>query len=358
MDQTMFNKLIASGVKHGASDVHFLVGQPPKYRVKGTLVPLKVDKLTPQDTLEIAQIVFQKNPTVIMKDLTEVDTSYSLPKIARFRVCIFKQRGTVGIVMRIIPSATPSIEDLNLPSIVKKIAHMERGLVLVTGVTGSGKSSTLAAMIKEINTNLNGKHIITIEDPIEFLHPHIKCSITQREVGPDTRSFNAALRTALRQDPDIIMVGEMRDYETIDTALKAAETGHLVFSTVHTTDAAKTINRLMAVFPAEEQQVVRYRLVDSLKATISQRLLPRADGQGRLVAAEVLISTQRIQEYIADVEKTGSLLDVLNEGYTLYGTQSFDLHLSKLYQAGKITLEVAQAAATSPADFERALSFE
>jgi twitching motility protein PilT len=358
MDKDTMNKLLAAGIKHGASDIHFLVAQPPMYRVKGTLVPLKAEKISREDTIDIAGLLTDPDHKFDIRTVTELDTSYSLPGISRFRVSIFKQRGSCAIVLRIIPPEIPTIESLNLPPIIRKLTLIERGLILVTGVTGSGKSSTLAAMINEINSNRSGKHVITIEDPIEFLHPHKKCSISQREIGLDTKSFSSALRSALRQDPDIILVGEMRDYETIDTAIKAAETGHLVFSTVHTTDAAKTINRLIAVFPAEEQQVVRYRLVDSLTATISQRLLPRADGKGRIVAAEVMVSTPRIREYIMDAQKTESINDVLNEGYSQYGMQSFDLHLSQLYQQKLITIETARAAATNPADFERALSFD
>lgn len=358
MEQKTFNTYLAAGVKHGASDIHFIVAQPPMYRVKGTLVPLRANKLTPDDTHKMAIFLSKEHPEVDIESLKELDTSYSLPKVARFRVSVFRQRGTFGVIMRIIPTEIPNIEELGLPAVVNKIASFERGLVLVTGVTGSGKSSTLAAMINSINSNYSGRHILTIEDPIEFLHPHLKCSLTQREIGRDTDSFANALKAALRQDPDVILVGEMRDYETMDTALKAAETGHLVLSTVHTTDAAKTIGRLIAVFPAEEQAVVRYRLADALKAIISQRLLPRADGKGRVVAVEVMITTQRTHEYILNPEKTGSLADVLVEGHIQYGMQSFDLHLSQLYKQNIISLDVASSAATSASDFERALSFE
>ena len=228
--------------------------------------------------------------------------------------------------------------------------------MLVTGATGSGKSSTLAAMIDHINRT-RADHILTIEDPIEFLHTNRKSSISQREVGPDTQTFTTALRAALRQDPDVILVGEMRDPETIDIALKAAETGHMVYSTVHTTDAAKTIGRLIGVFPAEEQQQVRLRLSDNLKGVISQRLLPRADGKGRAVAAEVMVATKTVQEHIKDPDKTGSLKDVIERGRDQYGMQSFDQHLTELYQKKAITLEVAKSAASNPSDFERALNF-
>jgi len=358
MDQSVFNKLLKTGVEYGASDIHFLVGIPPSYRLKGNLVPIKANALSDQDTLAIVKILTAKEQRLDLEKLTEFDSSYSLPQLSRFRVNIFKQRGTFGAILRIIPPEIPTLEQLKLPPIVQKISMYERGLVLVTGVTGSGKSSTLAAMVNEINSKQSGKHILTIEDPIEFLHPHKKCAITQREIGQDTTEFAVALRAALRQDPDIILVGEMRDYETIDTALKAAETGHLVFSTVHTTDAAKTIGRLISVFPAQTQQAARYRLADALRATISQRLLERADKKGRIVAAEVMIATNRIREYILDEEKGTGLADVITEGHSQYGMQTFDQHLSILYKKGLITLQTATGAATSPSDFQRALDFE
>jgi len=358
MDERTFNQLLEAGVKHGASDIHFLVGLPPSYRMKRKLTPIKGSKLKPADTLEVAVMITKKDKSFDLREVHEYDTSYSLSNLSRFRVNIFKQRGTLGVILRIIPREIPTVDSLNLPDLVRKIANYERGLVLVTGVTGSGKSSTLAAMINEVNCTRSGKHILTIEDPIEFLHPHRRCSVSQREVGRDSNSFASALRSALRQDPDIILVGEMRDYETIDTGLKAAETGHLVFSTVHTTDAAKTIGRMISVFPAQAQQAARYRLADALKATISQRLLQRADGKGRVPAAEIMIATQRVREYILDEERTGGLADVIKEGHLQYGMQTFDLHLSQLYKSGLISLETATAAATSPADFERALNFE
>ena len=358
MDQNILNKLLSTGVEYGASDIHFLVGIPPAYRMKGVLVPIKMGPLKPEDTLEIVKILLSREKSINLETIREFDTSYSLAKLSRFRVNIFKQRGTFGAILRIIPPEVPTLEQLKLPKVLKDISGFERGLVLVTGVTGSGKSSTLAAMINEVNATLSGKHILTIEDPIEFIHPHKKCTVTQREIGHDTESFGVALRAALRQDPDIILVGEMRDYETIDTALKAAETGHLVFSTVHTTDAAKTIGRLISVFPAEAQQAARYRLADALRATISQRLIEAADKKGRVVAAEIMIVTNRVRDYILDEEKSTGLTDVIIEGKSQYGMQSFDQHLSILYRQGLITLPTARAAATSPTDFQRALDFE
>jgi len=269
-------------------------------------------------------------------------------------VNILKQKGRFGAVLRVIPSEIPSLEGLGLPPILKTVALQERGLVLVTGVTGSGKSTTLAAMVGEINGAVR-KHVVTIEDPIEFVHTDRLSRITQREVGLDTESFAMALRAALRQDPDVILVGEMRDAVTIDTGLKAAETGHLVFSTVHTNDAAKTVGRLIDVFPTDAQAVVRQRLADNLKATISQRLLRRKDGQGRVVAMEIMVSTMSVQEMIKDPARTWEIKDYIERSRDMYGTQSFDQHLIELYESEVISLETAKAAATNPADLERAL---
>jgi twitching motility protein PilT len=350
--------LLSAGTQHGASDIHFKVGDPPTYRVNGNLVPLKYDRLKPADTLAICQHVI-KDAEVLesLGEIQEHDTSYSLPGVSRFRVNIFRQRGTLSLILRIIPSTVPTMESLGLPPVVAQIASFERGLVLLTGATGSGKSSTLAAMINHVNQTRR-VHILTIEDPIEFLHTNAKGSISQREIGIDTRNYNVALRAALRQDPDVILVGEMRDAESIDIALKASETGHMVFSTVHTTDAAKTIGRLVSVFPAEEQQTVRYRLADNLKATMSQRLLPRAGGKGRALAAEIMVVTKTIQEYIRDPDRTGGIKDAIEKGRSQYGMQSFDQHLTDLYRAGTITMETALEYASNPSDFQRALSFE
>ncbi len=358
MNLEQLQRLLAAGVQHGASDIHLRVGDPPVYRVRGTLAPLKYDRLTPTDTLAITTLIIQ-DPDVRAKldTLQEYDTSYSIPGIARFRVNVHRQRGSLSLVLRIIPQEIPTIEGLGIPPVIRAIAENERGLVLVTGATGSGKSSTLAAMIRHINETRR-VHIVTIEDPIEFLHPNQKASITQREVGLDTKNFNIALRAALRQDPDVILVGEIRDAESVDIALKASETGHMVFSTVHTTDAAKTIGRILAMFPPEEQDVVRIRLADSLKATISQRLLPRTDGKGRVVAAEIMVVTGTVQDYLRDPTKASGVRDLIEKGRAQYGMQSFDQHLVDLYKGGLISLETAMAAASNPADFQRNLSFE
>jgi twitching motility protein PilT len=357
VDKELLDRLLTHGVKNGASDLHFRVGDRPSYRINGVLRPVKADALTPSSTKQIcAVLIGSHGDPERLEDLQEYDCSYSIEGIGRFRVNIYRQRGSLCCILRVIPTKIPSLEELGLPPRVRGLAEEERGLVLVTGATGSGKSSTLAAMIGHINQT-RPAHILTIEDPIEFLHKNQRASLSQREVGPDTRTFTSALRAALRQDPDVILVGEMRDPETIDIALKAAETGHMVFSTVHTTDAAKTIGRLVGVFPGEEQHNVRLRLADNLKGVISQRLLPRADGKGRAVAAEIMVVTKTVQEYIKDAEKTGQLKDVIERGADQYGTQSFDQHLSQLYRAKVITLEVAKAAASNPSDFERALNF-
>jgi len=356
MKKTVMDKLLAHAVKSGASDIHFLVGNQPSFRIDGVLRSLKYKALDPADTRQIGLNLLGAASIDRLTEMQEHDASYSLEGAARFRVNLFRQRGSLCAILRVISSEVPDIDALGLPPRVRELAEEERGLVLVTGATGSGKSSTLASMIKHINQS-RAAHILTIEDPIEFLHSNSKASVSQREVGPDTRSFTTALRAALRQDPDVIMVGEMRDAETIDIALKSAETGHMVFSTVHTTDAAKTIGRLVGVFPAEEQHGVRLRLAESLKGTISQRLLPRADGAGRVVAAEIMISTKTIQECIKDPMKTGEITDVIERSRDQYGMQTFDQEVSRLYRAGVIELEVAKSAATNAADFERALNF-
>ncbi|MGH7582145.1 MAG: type IV pilus twitching motility protein PilT, partial [Gemmatimonadales bacterium] len=292
-----------------------------------------------------------------LRTLRELDCSYSLAGVGRFRVNVCSQRGSIAIVLRTIADAAPTFEQLGLPPVLAEIASEERGLVLLTGTTGSGKSSTLAAIVDYINRRRH-KKIITIEDPIEFLHRDVKSNVMQRELGGDTDSFETALRAALRQDPDIIMIGEMRDRATIDIGLKAAETGHLVLSTVHTTDAPRTIARLVAVFDAYEQPVVRQRLSESLRAVVSQRLFPRADDNGRVLATEIMRNNGAIEDCIADPEKTSGIRDLLAAGREQYGTQTFDQHLMELYKGGLITLEVAKAGATIPADFERNLQFQ
>ena len=355
MEPRMFDKFLAAAVKAGASDIHMKAGAQPTLRVHGVLKEVKLDAI-PQESMEalvqhmLARLGLERD----IRTLKDLDCSYFVEGVGRFRVNIMRQKGIFGAVLRVIPRKIPTISELGLPQVLKKIAREERGLVLVTGVTGSGKSTTLAAMINEINAEAR-KHIVTIEDPIEFLHEDRLSRITQREVGSDTDSFAMALRAALRQDPDVILVGEMRDAVTIDTGLKAAETGHLVFSTVHTNDAAKTIGRIIDVFPHDAQKAVRLRLAENLKATISQRLLRRSDGKGRVVAMEIMVSTLTAMELIKDPARTPEIKDYIERSREMYGTQSFDQHLIDLYQGGMITLEIARSAATNPADFERAL---
>jgi twitching motility protein PilT len=358
MNIEYLNKVLLAGVKNNASDIHLKVGRAPLYRVNGALREIKAPQLTPEDTDTIVATLLQSSrKEVDIASLTEYDASYYLEGAGRFRVNIFRQRGSLALILRVIPLDIPSFEQLGLPPVLNKIAEIPRGLVLVTGVTGSGKSSTLAALIDHINTNRQ-EHIITLEDPIEFIHPEKKSSVSQREIGSDTPDFTVALRASLRQDPDVILIGEMRDYETIDIALKAAETGHLVLSTVHTTDAVKTIGRLVGVFPAEQQEGARLRLADNLRSSISQRLVPRKDGKGRVVACEIMISNTSVQECIKNPEKTGGIKDAIERGSDISGTQTFDMHLASLYNADLISLDAAKAASTNPTDFERALNFE
>ena len=351
----MFDKFLAAAVKAGASDIHIKANAQPTLRVHGVLKEVKLEPLSSEGMERLVGHILERiGMTFEPNKLKEYDTSYQVEGVGRFRVNILKQKGQFGAVLRVIPRDIPTLDQLGLPEVLKKLAREERGLVLVTGVTGSGKSTTLAAMVNEINRTLR-KHIVTIEDPIEFLHEDQLARVTQREVGADTESFGLALRAALRQDPDVILVGEMRDAVTIDTALKAAETGHLVFSTVHTTDAAKTIGRIIDVFPHDAQDAVRIRLAENLKGTISQRLLRRADNQGRVVAMEIMVMTLTAQELIKDPARTPEIKDYIERSRDMYGTQSFDQHLIEMYQEGIIALDTARAAASNPADFERAL---
>ena len=355
MDPRMFDKFLAAAVKAGASDIHIKANAQPTLRVHGVLKEVKLEPLSSHGMEHlVAHILEQVGLPFEAKRLKEYDTSYQVEGVGRFRVNLLRQKGLFAAVLRVIPQVIPSLEDLGLPDVLRKLAREERGLVLVTGVTGSGKSTTLAAMVNEINRN-SRKHVVTIEDPIEFLHEDQLARVTQREVGTDTESFALALRAALRQDPDVILVGEMRDAVTIDTALKAAETGHLVLSTVHTNDAAKTISRIIDVFPHDAQAAVRLRLAENLKGTISQRLLRRSDNSGRVVAMEIMVVTLTAQELIKDPNRTHELKDYIERSRDMYGTQSFDQHLIELYQEGLIALEIARQAASNPADFERAL---
>jgi len=342
------NDILKVATERKASDVHLKVGSHPIIRVDGQLVPLtEFKRLMQEDTIAMAFSMMSSQQKEKFKQFLEIDIAYSVPGLGRFRCNIFQQRGSVGLVLRLIPARILTIRELLLPPVLERIAMEERGLVLVTGTTGSGKSTTLAAMIDHINANRN-VHIVTIEDPIEFLHRDKKSIVNQREVDVDTRSFAVALRSALRQDPDVILVGEMRDFETIETALLAAETGHLVFSTLHTLDATETINRIIAVFPPHQQKQIRIQLAAVLKAIISMRLLPRADGLGRVPAVEVLISTAYIRDCIEQKEKTKLIRDAIAAGTSQYGMQTFDQSLYALYKQGLITLEEALRRATNP----------
>ena len=345
------NELLKKAHSVSASDLHIKVGSPPILRIYGELTPLTSEKrLSQEDAMKIAFSVMTPGQGEIFKKKNDIDLAYSVPGLGRFRCNIFIQRGTIGIVFRVIPMRIPTIEELLLPEVIKKISMERRGLILVTGTTGSGKSTTLAAMIDLINT-MRTEHIMTIEDPIEYLHRDKKSIVNQREIGSDTESFSKALRQALRQDPDVILVGEMRDFETIQTALVAAETGHLVLSTLHTIDAPETINRIISVFPPYQHKQVRMQLSSVLKSIISMRLMPRADGKGRVPAVEVLVATATIKDCILDPDKTRLITDVVAQGAIHYGMQTFDQSLFSLFKSGLITYEEALRGATNPDDF-------
>jgi len=350
------NDLLKIAAERRASDLHVKVGSHPVIRVDGELVPLvELKRLMQEDTIAMAFSIMSSRQKEKFKNNYEIDIAYSVPGLGRFRCNIFQQRGTVGMVLRVIPVKILSIRELMLPTVLEKIAEERRGLILCTGTTGSGKSTTLAAMIDYINAHRT-EHIMTVEDPIEFLHRDKKSIVNQREVEVDTKSFSQALRSALRQDPDVILVGEMRDYETIETALTAAETGHLVLSTLHTMDATETVNRIISVFPPHQQKQIRLQLAAVLKAVVSLRLLPRADGLGRVPAAEVLISTAYIRDCIENKEKTKLIKDAIAAGTSQYGMQTFDQSLYILYKNGLITLDEALRRASNPDEFRLKLS--
>ncbi|MBX3133663.1 MAG: type IV pilus twitching motility protein PilT [Gemmatimonadaceae bacterium] len=343
-------KIIKAAVERGASDLHIKAGDVFRARIDGKLVPLTKQALTPDQTKSIAlRLIANEDDRARIDKINDYDCSWGAPGIGRFRVNILRQRSSFMIVMRVIPFEVPSFERLAVPPVLKEVAEAERGMILVTGVTGSGKSTTMAAMINHINQHHN-KHIVTLENPIEFLHRDLQSSVTQREIGVDTESFRMGLRAALRQDPDVVLIGEMRDAETIDTAMKAAETGHLLISTVHTPDAQSTVLRIMAMFPPEEQDVVRVRLAESLHAVISQRLLPRKDGNGRVAALEIMVVTPTIRDLMLDRDKVNEIRDYIAAGREQYGMQTFDQHLEQLVNEGAIDLKVALAASSRPSD--------
>jgi twitching motility protein PilT len=342
--------IIKAAVERGASDLHIKAGDVFRARIDGKLVPLTKQALTPEQTKSIAlRLIANEDDRARIDKISDYDCSWGAPGIGRFRVTILRQRSSFMIVMRVIPFAVPSLERLAVPDVLTQIAEAKRGMVLVTGVTGSGKSTTMAALVNHINEH-HHKHIVTLENPIEFLHRDLQSSVTQREIGVDTESFQVGLRAALRQDPDVVLIGEMRDAETIDTAMKAAETGHLLLSTVHTPDAQSTVLRILAMFPPEEQDVVRVRLAESLHAVISQRLLPRKDGNGRVAALEIMIVTPTIRDLMLDRDRVGEIRDFIAAGRAQYGMQTFDQHLEQLVQDDTIELQVALAAASRPSD--------
>jgi twitching motility protein PilT len=343
--------ILKIAVKNGASDVHLKVGLPPLFRINSVLHPLKTaPKFTPEVLSKMVMGTMTESQRETFKLKKEIDFAYSVSGLGRFRINTFQQRGTMGVVLRIIPHQIKSFEELHLPKIIEKLAGEQRGLILVTGTTGSGKSTTLASMIDYIN-NHRTAHIITIEDPVEFLHRDKKSIITQREVGFDTESFSVALRSAMRQDPDVILVGEMRDLETIEIALTAAETGHLVLSTLHTIDAQETINRIISVFPPSYQQQTRSALAGVLKGIISQRLVVKADGKSRVPAIEVMVASARVRECIADASKTKEINEAIADGNVAYGMQTFDQSLMQLMGEKLITYDEAMKNASNPADF-------
>jgi twitching motility protein PilT len=345
-----FKLVLQEMVRRNGSDLHLKVGRPPTIRVDGELEALDHAPLRPEDLKTLAEQLMTARQVKQFAEEKECDFAIGVPGIGRFRVNVYQQRGSLCYAMRAIPYQARTIPELNLPSVLEEIAMKPRGLVLVTGVTGSGKSTALAAMIQHINEGRRA-NVITIEDPIEFLHRDINCHINQREVGTDTATFGQALRRVLRQDPDVILIGEIRDLETLDTALKAADTGHLVFSTLHTTDATQTINRVLSFYPPHQQGEVRFSLASALQAVISLRLVPRADRAGRIPAVEVLINTAAVRDNVRDMEKTLNIPDLIKEGAVQYGMQSFDQSLMQLYSSGKISYESAVFYATSPAEF-------
>lgn len=343
--------ILTDAVQRGASDIHLKVGNLPLARIDGELGPLYQDgeKLMPPDTERMMREMLPENRIKEFENVNESDFAYAAPGLGRFRVNAFKQRGSVSLILRAIPFEAPSLETLGLPQVIRELAEEERGIVLVTGTTGSGKSTTLAAMIRHINENM-ARHIVTIEDPIEYLYRDARSEINQREVGADTESFKQALRRVLRQDPDVILIGEMRDAETVQTALSAAETGHLVFSTLHTADAGETINRILEFYEPHEQLQARSMLAGTLKGVISQRLVPTIDGDSRVAICEVLRMTGRVHDTVKDGD-VSALPDIISEG-GFYGMQTFDQALYGAVTEGKVSMEMALQYASRPHDFK------
>ena len=352
--------LVKVALDHHASDIHIRSNESPCLRINGELTPVQTKVFTRDDLIDICKLIFPKDRGDLeLKDLNEFDGSYSFEQVCRLRYNFFRFSGELGLILRIVKTQVPSIEDLGLPPVLQDLSERRRGLILVTGATGSGKSTTLASMINHINHNISS-HIITIEDPIEYVHQQNIARVTQREIGPDTESFGKALRSALRQDPDIILVGEMRDPETISTAIKAAETGHLVLSTVHTTDAISTIGRIISMFPPSEQEVVKKRLAENLCATISQRMLKCSSVKGVIPAFEILVNSPGVKECIRGEEPLSRVLSIMQENYEQggNGSQSFDQHIMRLYKKKLISKQVALEAASNQSDFIQKLMVE
>jgi twitching motility protein PilT len=345
-----FKTVLQELIRRNGSDLHLKVGRPPTIRIDGELEPLEHQPLRPEDLKALAEQLMTPRQVKQFAEEKECDFAIGVPGIGRFRVNVYQQRGSLCYAMRAIPYQARTISELNLPPVLEEVALKPRGLILVTGVTGSGKSTALAAMIQHINENRRA-NVITIEDPIEFLHRDINSHINQREIGTDTATFGQALRRVLRQDPDVILIGEIRDLETLDTALKAADTGHLVFSTLHTMDATQTINRVLSFYPPHQQGEVRFSLASALQAIVSLRLVPRSDKAGRIPACEVLINTAAVRDNIRDMAKTLNIPDLIKEGTVQYGMQSFDQSLMQLYSRGVVSYESAMFYATSPAEF-------
>jgi len=346
-DGTM-EKIIKAAVERGASDLHIKAGDVFRARIDGKLVPLTKQRLTPDQTRAIAlKLIGSDEDRGRIDKIKDFDCSWGVPGVGRFRVNVLRQRSSFMIVMRVIPFTVPSIDSLHLPEVTKRIAESEQGLVLVTGVTGSGKTSTVAAMLNHINQNLH-RHIVTVENPIEYLHRDLNCSVTQREVGVDTESFAIGLQAALRQDPDVVVISEMRDLETLDTAIKAAEMGILVISTLPTPDVVSTINRLLSMFPAEEREIGRLRLSEAIRAVVAQRLVPRRDEKGRVAAMEVLISTPVTRSTLQGAERLEELNPLMTKGRDAYGMQTFDQSLDELLKEEAITAETSRAARGTP----------
>lgn len=345
-----FKFVLQTMVQQGGSDLHLKIGRPPTMRLNGELVAMDLPPLRPEDLRSVGEQIIPPKQRKEFDESKDADFAIGVPGIGRFRVNVYQQRGSLAYAFRAIAFQAMTMEELNLPPVLKEIAMKPRGLVLVTGITGSGKSTALASMLHYVNENKRA-NIITIEDPIEFLHRDINSHINQREVGTDTLSFSQALRRVLRQDPDIIMIGEIRDLETLEIALKAADTGHMVFSTLHTMDAAQTINRVLSFYPPSEQADIRFQLSTALQAVISLRLVPRQDRPGRIPACEILVNSAAVQDNIRDASKSLNIPNLIREGTVQYGMQSFDQSLMNWYRKGVISYEAALAASTSPAEF-------